>query len=163
MEVPAAVTRSRAANCAGPRSEPTVGWICSRPAKKPRCGSTFLSLQSRLARCETFIVTREGRSTADQGSSGASLFRQPTHPGRQRLIRPVYEAIRPKRSHRDTSPSGKKLAEPFPCLANQMTGIRFCSGLDAKDSGETGSFLYGAQSRVVRHSDLKYLAPTWLA
>ena len=58
MEVPAAVTRSRAANCAGPRSEPTVGWICSRPRRQEaRCGSTFLSLQSRLARCETFIVT----------------------------------------------------------------------------------------------------------
>ena len=66
------MTRSRAANCAGPRSEPTVGWICSRPAKKPRCGSTFLSLQSRLARCETFIVTPRGRSTADRSLAFSS-------------------------------------------------------------------------------------------
>ena len=32
------------------------GWLdLLPPSKKPRCGSTFLSLQSRLARCETFI------------------------------------------------------------------------------------------------------------
>ena len=43
MEVPAAVTRSRAANCAGPRSEPTVGWICSRPEEAALWLDFFIS------------------------------------------------------------------------------------------------------------------------
>lgn len=104
-----------------------------------------------------------GKIDCRSRSSEASLFRQPTHPGRQRLIRPVYQAIRSICSHWDTSPLGKKTRRALPCLANQMTGIRFCSGSMRKIRGRGGVFCMALRHDLRATRILNILRPSgWL-